>query len=97
MQEMISKILGSHEATILTIVLVVIGTNVMMTALKKSLGWVKDKTETKLDDKAYAIVEKVLSATDKVLEFASANSTALPEKAKAELEKKEWKESEPKV
>jgi hypothetical protein len=92
MRDVIAKMLNSQEGIVLMIVMIMIGTNIALTGAKKILAWLKDKTESKADDKAYEIVSKVLSALDKVLEFASANSQALPPKAKAELEKKEWKE-----
>lgn len=91
MSDALSKVLGSVEGPVFVIVLVVIGLNVLLTSLKKSLGWLKDKTETKADDRAHAIVVKVLLVLDRLLEFASANSAALPARAKAELAKGEWK------
>lgn len=97
MEEFISKALNSHEGILLLIIVVVVGLNVAMTSLKKFLGWLKDKTVSKADDKAYVVISKILSWSDKALEFASANSSSLPPKIKAELDKKEWKQEEPKA
>lgn len=92
MKEVIANLLNSQEGILLTIVTVMIGTNILMTCAKKFLGWVMVKTENKIDDKAYEVVAKVLSVLNKGLEFASANSDALPPKVKAELAKKEWQQ-----
>jgi hypothetical protein len=91
MKDIVAKLLNSQEGILMIIVSVMIGTNILLTSLRKCLGWIKDKTETHADNKAYDLIVKVLSYSDKALEFMSANSTALPAKAKAELDKGEWK------
>jgi hypothetical protein len=85
MKDIVAKLLNSQEGILMIIVSVMIGTNILLTSLRKCLGWIKDKTETHADNKAYDLIVKVLSYSDKALEFMSANSTALPAKAKAEL------------
>lgn len=92
MHDAIAKMLNSQEGLLTLAIIVIVGVNVSLTGLKKFLGWLKGKTESKADDNAYNVVVKVLGWLDKALEFASANSHALPAKAKAELDKGEWKE-----
>lgn len=90
MHEIVAKILGNLDGSIALIVTVVIGLNVLLMSLLKFLGWLKDKTESKADDKAHAFLNKLLGHTLRALAFASANSAAFPPKAKAELDKGEW-------
>jgi hypothetical protein len=86
MKEWLASLLTSKDASLATILACVIALNILLTGLKKSLGWIKDKTATTLDDKAYDAVTKVLGVGEKVVEFLSANSTALPPVAKQTVE-----------
>jgi hypothetical protein len=92
MHDIVAKMLNNQAGILTLMITVIVGFNVCLTSLKKTLGWIKDKTETKADDRAYELIAKLLGWTDKALEFASANSQALPPKAQAELAKEEWKE-----
>ncbi len=92
MQEKIKLIFVNLDGLIFVVALVMIGLNIAMMSLSKFLGWLKDKTESKLDDKAYEVVTRVLRASQVALSYASANSALLPPKAKAEIEKKEWED-----
>ncbi len=92
MQETIQKLADSAQGIILLVVITVIGFNVAMTALAKCLGWIKDKTASKVDDRAYEIITRVLKALQVGLSWASANSGLFPAKVKAVLDKKEWDE-----
>lgn len=94
MKDLIAKLLNSQEGILTIVIMTVICMNIVLTAAKKVLSRIKDKTESKTDDKAYEVITKVLSALNKVLEFASANSDALPPKVKAELAKQDWTEEE---
>jgi uncharacterized membrane protein YbjE (DUF340 family) len=91
-KELVAKALSSQEGLIYFVILVMIAVNVALTSAKKFLGWLHKKTESKLDDRAFEIVSQVLRGLSLGLEFISANSEALPAKAKAELDKGEWKE-----
>ncbi len=90
MKDVVLKILADREALIFTTVLTIIGLNILLTGLGRALSWVKDKTESKLDDEAYAVVVKLLHACEAVLSYASANSALFPSRVKAELDKREW-------
>lgn len=86
---MIAGYLAKYQDLIMVVVMTVICTNVLLTAVKKLLGRFKDKTASDLDNKAYAFISGLLGYVDKALEFATANSNALPPAVKAELEKKD--------
>ncbi len=86
MKEWISNMLASKEGQIAAAVAAVYALNAVLTGLKKGLARIAPKTETQLDDKALAMVSKAATVIDKVIEFMTANSTALPGKAKEEAE-----------
>lgn len=81
MQQTISQFFEQWGDVILVIVLTILGINVILTSAKKALEFIKDKTESKLDDKAYEAVSKLLKVFNVVIEFLSANSSYLPTKA----------------
>lgn len=89
MLEFLQTFLAGKESTIVMTLAIVYGTNAVLTGVKKMLGRIKDKTESQVDDKIYGVLDKVVGAVDKVIEFLTANSQALPGKAKEELEKKD--------
>lgn len=86
MKDLIAKLLTNLDTTLFVIVMVVISVNVILTAFKKVVDKFKDTTATTLDNKASDIVGKILAAISKILEFASANSSVLPPKARKEIE-----------
>lgn len=86
--EFISKLLESQDATLAKILVAVLFMNVFLSGLKRALDYVKDKTETTLDNKAAELLGKILGVGSKVIDFLSANPSALPPKTKAELEGK---------
>jgi hypothetical protein len=91
MQELLAKLMGSQEGLIVAVVMIMIGVNIALTSARKFLGWLHLKTESKVDDKAYVVVSRILGWSDKALQFMSANSAMLPAKAKAEIDRNEWK------
>lgn len=86
MKELLTKLLSNLDTALLVCALVVVCVNTLLTALKKVIDKVKDLTPTDLDNKAAVIVGKILAVTSKILEFASANSSVLPPKARKEIE-----------
>lgn len=86
MKDIIANILGSKEGLITTIITVIVGINILLTGLKKLVDYMKDKTGSKIDNDISNFLGMILGWISKGLEFLSANSTALPPKAKQEIE-----------
>lgn len=62
-------------AGLITVVIaVMVGFNMMLMGLHKILGAVKDKTQSKVDDKAFEVLGKVTGVAQKAIDFISANS-----------------------
>jgi hypothetical protein len=89
MNAVIAKILASKEGILVLAVICMLGLNAVLTAAKKWIDRIKDKTATQVDDKASVVLGQILSVLSKVIEFMTANTTVLPDSVKAELEKKD--------
>lgn len=59
--------------TVGTIILIVVCVNIGLGAAGKILDKIKDKTETKLDNKIAAIINKVTPVLSKLLDWVGAN------------------------
>lgn len=59
---------------IAVIIAVMVGLNMILMGAHKILGAIKDKTESKADDKAFEVIGKISSGAQKVIDFVSANS-----------------------
>ena len=57
----------------LDIILIIMALNTVLSGIQKGLEVIKDKTESKVDDKTYDILTKVLSVTSTVISWLSAN------------------------
>lgn len=86
MKDLVTKLLTNTDSVLLVVALVVIGLNILLTALKKIVDLVKDKTAVTWDNALSDTLGKILGGISKVLEFASANSNVLPPKTRAEIE-----------
>lgn len=56
-----------------SIIMVVMGINIMLSAAGKILDMVKDKTESNTDNKALVIVNKIAAVLTKLLDWTGAN------------------------
>lgn len=91
----IAGLLQSKEGQVAVAVTAVYAINATLTGVKKGLEKIKDKTETKLDDQAYALVSKVIGWSDTAIAFLTANTTYLPPKAKAIVDNKGEEPAQP--
>lgn len=87
--EFISNILSGFDPILAKVLIAVIAMNAGLTGIKKAVDKIKDKTENKWDNKISDILGTILGCTSKVIEYASANSSALPKKSKEEIDKKD--------
>jgi len=67
------EILAQHGDTMQIVAVTLICINIVLSALQKVLELVKDKTKTKLDDKAYTIVSGLIAFMTSAVDWASAN------------------------
>jgi len=73
MKEFISQNGGIVPA----IVLVAFAFNMALSGISKALESIKDKTESKADDKAFEIISKIVSVLQKIVDWGSANRSHL--------------------
>lgn len=57
----------------LVVVPYLLALNVFLSGLSKALEMIKDKTETKADDKLFALVDKAVGGLGKIVDLVSAN------------------------
>jgi hypothetical protein len=85
----IKELLTSQEGLLVKIIAVMLAVNVFLTGLKKAIDFFKDKTETTFDNKVSEIIGTILGLLSKGIGLLTSNTAVLPDKAKAELEKKD--------
>lgn len=81
----LQKISQSAEGIMLISVMTMIATNLVLTGTSKVLGYLKDKTATQLDNKAFEVINRLLGALHKAIDYVSANASHLPPKVVDEL------------
>lgn len=66
----LGKTVGVDTAIILT---VVYGANIALAGIQRGLEFIKDKTETKLDNKAYDAIAKIIKVLLKLIDVVGFN------------------------
>lgn len=69
MQEFIQQ----NGGVVATTVLVLISFNFVMSGLKAALEKIKDKTASQVDNKIYAIITKILTISEAIVDWLSGN------------------------
>lgn len=68
-----NNFIQSNGGVVSTVILVAMVLNFVMSGLSKALETIKDKTETKTDDKIWAVVNKIAQVLQKIIDWGSAN------------------------
>ena len=86
LSSLFSGALVSQDSHIVSVLLVIYGSNALLTGVKHALEKVKDKTASTLDNRAYGVVSTVSGALSAVIGWLTANSSRLPPLSRAEVE-----------
>lgn len=72
MLETIKNWIGQNGFMI-SVVSCMVAVNYLLTGIYNFLGWLKDKTATQADDKAWAFIAKLIGWVQKVIEIGQGN------------------------
>ncbi len=67
------EFLASNGGLLGAFALVAVVLNIFLSGLSKALEVIKDKTATETDNKAYALIQKVMAVLQKVVDWSSGN------------------------
>ena len=67
------EFIAANGGLIGTIIIVMVSFNLLLVGVKSSLEFIKDKTKTDIDNKAFDIISKISAFVSKVLDMVGYN------------------------